>query len=276
MSGLSSISVSIAMSDDVVDSPDRPTVLKREGDSKDSLVTDPSLVDSSSSATESASTSGDDSADAKGYNIRGYRRHLPADVDGPAFSTLTDRDDEEYDLSGGVRLAVVLNQETFAPSTGCSQRQGTEADCEAIKEAFGLGAGFRVEILTDKTFDEIKQLVRQLQANEAKEHLSCLALFVLTHGEENGVLYASDVQYRLDRHLIEELVPERCPSLAGKPKMIFIQACQGKAVDDGADVRVRSRHTSTDSSSNSYRIPNLADFLIFQAAYHGHYSFRSR
>lgn len=37
----------------------------------------------------------------------------------------------------------------------------------------------------------------------------------------------------------------------------------------------RIRHTSTDSSGYSYRIPTYSDFLIFQASYYGHYSFRS-
>ncbi len=70
------------------------------------------------------------------------------------------------------------------------------------------------------------------------------------------------------RHLIDELVPGKCPSLSGKPKMIFVQACQGQKTDDGSDVRVRSRHTSHDGAgggtNNWYRIPHYADFLVFQ------------
>ena len=58
--------------------------------------------------------------------------------------------------------------------------------------------------------------------------LACLALFILTHGEEKGILHAYDSVYSLNQHIIPELLPDKCPSLAGKPKMIFIQACQGK------------------------------------------------
>ena len=58
--------------------------------------------------------------------------------------------------------------------------------------------------------------------------LACLALFILTHGEENGILHAYDSVYSLNKHIIPELLPDKCKSLAGKPKMIFIQACQGK------------------------------------------------
>lgn len=50
-------------------------------------------------------------------------------------------------------------------------------------------------------------------------------------------------------------------------KFFFIQE-----TDPGS--RIRRRHTSQDSAS-SYKIPNFADFLIFQASFWNHYSFRS-
>ena len=130
--------------------------------------------------------------------------------------------------------------------------------------------GFRVEIFHDETCERILTLLKTLQ--DSREDLSCLALFILTHGEDNGTLYASDAPYRLDRHIISELTSARCPALAGKPKLVFVQACQGKTGDPGAQVKVRTRHTSYDGAA--YRIPHYADILVFQAAYHGHYSFR--
>ena len=58
--------------------------------------------------------------------------------------------------------------------------------------------------------------------------------------EENGLLYGYDSNYRLDRHVIQALLPQNCPSLAGKPKLIFVQACQGSETDDGAMVVAKS------------------------------------
>ena len=88
--------------------------------------------------------------------------------------------------------------------------------------------------------------------------------------------------YNLDKEIIGELLPTKCPSLVGKPKMIFVQACQGQDTDAGVRVRSRSASgTSTDASaaasglSEAYTIPNYADLLIYQASYHGHYAFRS-
>ena len=45
---------------------------------------------------------------------------------------------------------------------------------------------------------------------------------------------------------------------------ISYQACQGQATDSGSTVEGRRRrHTSTDATP-AYKIPNYADFLIFQ------------
>ena len=59
------------------------------------------------------------------------------------------------------------------------------------------------------------------------------------YSEENGLLYGYDSNYRLDRHIIQALLPQNCPALAGKPKLIFIQACQGSETDDGAIVAAK-------------------------------------
>lgn len=46
--------------------------------------------------------------------------------------------------------------------------------------------------------------------------------------------------------------------ILGKPKMFFIQACQGDQLDRG----ITLSRTETDGSPHSYRIPTHADFLI--------------
>ena len=67
-----------------------------------------------------------------------------------------------------------------------------------------------------------------------------LKLHTISFREENGLLYGYDSNYRLDRHIIRELLPQNCPVLAGKPKLIFVQACQGSETDGGAMVAAKS------------------------------------
>lgn len=86
----------------------------------------------------------------------------------------------------------------------------------------------------------------------------CLIVAVLSHGEL-GLLYAHDTAYKAD-FLWQHFTADRCPTLAGKPKMFFIQACQGDKLDAGVTLKER---TETDGQPTStFRIPSQADFLI--------------
>ena len=49
----------------------------------------------------------------------------------------------------------------------------------------------------------------------------CVLVAVLSHGEM-GILYASDQPYKPDR-LWGHFNAEKCPTLAGKPKLFFVQ-----------------------------------------------------
>ena len=80
---------------------------------------------------------------------------------------------------------------------------------------------FQVKIYDDLPYDRIMTTLRSLQTTD--DSLSCLALFILTHGEENGILHSYDKPYRLDKNIIHELLPANCPGLSGKPKLLFIQ-----------------------------------------------------
>ena len=48
----------------------------------------------------------------------------------------------------------------------------------------------------------------------------CFVVVILSHGMDDGVIYGTDDGTSIDK-LTESL--ERCPSLAGKPKLFFIQ-----------------------------------------------------
>ena len=49
----------------------------------------------------------------------------------------------------------------------------------------------------------------------------CVFVAVLSHGEL-GILYASDQPFKPDR-LWSHFNAEKCPTLAGKPKLFFVQ-----------------------------------------------------
>ena len=62
------------------------------------------------------------------------------------------------------------------------------------------------------------------QICDAKDDLSCVAVFVLSHGDERGYVNAFDVAYSLKLAVLEPL--SRCRNLEGKAKMVFVQVCR--------------------------------------------------
>jgi len=97
-----------------------------------------------------------------------------------------------------------------------------------------------------------------------------LAVLVLSHGSD-GVIYAYDQAYPTQK-LWEPLTADKAPSLAGKPKMFFIQACQGDRMDRG--VKLLKATTATDSFA-SYKVPSHSDFVIAHSTVAGYYSWRN-
>lgn len=163
-----------------------------------------------------------DQGDAQAFNLSGYIRNLPENRP-EILETLTSKDSDFYNLNDGIRLCLIFNGENFKNSQFLP-RDGTGKDVEKIRETFEK-LDFVVELVQDPIVDEIKDKIGEIQK---RNELCCLALFILTHGEADGLLHAHDSSYRLNKTIIAELLPDHCPSLAGRPKLIFIQACQGK------------------------------------------------
>ncbi len=92
----------------------------------------------------------------------------------------------------------------------------------------------------------------------------------MTHGIENGYLFASDREYQ-SFSIFQYLSPSNCPTLEGKPKIFIIQACRGRKLDDGVDLSVTDSPTSHMSSCF---IPSNPDFVVIYSSMADHYSFR--
>uniref|UniRef100_A0A1I8Q7A0 Caspase family p20 domain-containing protein n=2 Tax=Stomoxys calcitrans TaxID=35570 RepID=A0A1I8Q7A0_STOCA len=86
----------------------------------------------------------------------------------------------------------------------------------------------------------------------------CIAIIISTHGERGDYLHAYDKKYYIGA-LFQIFTPDNCPTLAGKPKLFFIQACRGRNCESGVAI-----HTDSYESSSflNFRIPLHADFLV--------------
>uniref|UniRef100_A0A182SDY5 Caspase n=1 Tax=Anopheles maculatus TaxID=74869 RepID=A0A182SDY5_9DIPT len=181
---------------------------------------------------------------------------------------------EHYDTSHPKRgIALVINQVNF---NSMNQRDGSDKDRDCISSSLKR-IGFDVRILNDPNRKELLATLATV-ANEDHSQNDCLVVVVMTHGKENNLLYAKDKSYEADK-LWEPFIGSSCPSLRGKPKLFFVQACRGKKLDQGVKlVKMAVDQTvSVDSApeSVSYVIPTMADLLVMYSSYDGHYSWRN-
>lgn len=177
------------------------------------------------------------------------------------------KDDFYYNMNHRRRgLAIIFNHEKFdMPSL--KSRNGTEEDYKNLGETLKM-MDFDVKTYTDLHFKDLDAVLEEVKLFDFSE-CDCLLIAVLSHGEQ-GVIYAKNMSYSTNV-LFDRFTPDKCPSLAGKPKLFIIQACQGDKLDGGVDVEL----DKPDSGLYSYRMPLYADFLFAYSTIPGYYSWRN-
>ncbi|XP_069571840.1 caspase-3-like isoform X1 [Brachyistius frenatus] len=163
-----------------------------------------------------------------------------------------------------IGTCLIINNKNFNHSTGMSVRNGTDVDVGCVVKTFS-SLGYEIRVSNDRTVEEMKQLM----SNVSKEDHGSRASFVcvlLSHGDE-GLIYGTDGHERFET-LIQCFKGNRCRSLVGKPKLFFIQACRGSALDDGVE-------TDSVEEQISEKIPVEADFLYAFSTAPGYYSWRN-
>lgn len=163
---------------------------------------------------------------------------------------------------------IIFNNKKFEPQTQLHERKGTDKDAEALTECF-QSFDFECSIINDAGARQVSDKLRVLSRLNYSD-CDCLVVCVLSHGEQ-GMIWGRDQRYPVDE-LYRHFTGEKCPSLAGKPKLFFIQACQGSNFDRG--VVVQSNHDTTDGAQY-YKIPTWADILIMYSTVPGYYSWRN-
>ncbi|XP_070544304.1 caspase-7-like [Ptychodera flava] len=174
----------------------------------------------------------------------------------------------EYDMSHRRRgRAIIINQKHFDEMTEMETRDGTDVDAENLLQSFGK-LGFEVYRYDDLSVLEILDLLEKV-AKEDHSDRDCLAVAILTHGDEDTV-YGRDGPIMVDQ-MLGYFRGDVCPTLVGKPKLFFIQACRGHKLDDGVTL---DDYDDVDGG-RPQRLPVEADFLVCYATVNGYYSWRN-
>lgn len=147
------------------------------------------------------------------------------------------------------------------------KRNGSERDSTGLYNLF-RSLSFDVFVFKNLTANNIKAQLKYF-ANLDHSNSDCFTCCIMTHGE-HGQLWGTDTRFP-NETLFQYFVGDNCKTLVGKPKLFFIQACQGDRLDNGVSVVGADR---TDATSY-FRIPNYADFLIAYSTLPGFYSWRN-
>ena len=176
-------------------------------------------------------------------------------------------------------LCVIINNEQFKEH---SDRQGTLVDERNLTQCFRY-LGYTVEVHRNCTAQQIEALFGYYQTYD-HGNFDSFVVCILSHGEEGHVFGADSKSVDL-RAIVGRLNAEACPSLAGKPKVFFIQACRGRdrmqgtqIVPDsggpGAAVLRSSEAVRVVSDSRVVTIPDDADFFFGNATPPGKVAWR--
>lgn len=166
--------------------------------------------------------------------------------------------------------AIVVNNERFLNSP---QRKGTYVDFTRICNRLHR-LGFEVQGHNDVTCNQIMAAFVNV-ANCDHSDADCFACVFLSHGGKNEI-NGIDGELKLAA-LFELFKSSRCKTLAGKPKLFFVQSCRGEDFDDGANMNVVDAQVARAFPEDEVEltIPDDADFLISYSTVSGYYSWRN-
>ncbi|XP_038865987.1 caspase-9-like isoform X2 [Salvelinus namaycush] len=135
---------------------------------------------------------------------------------------------------------LIINNVDFEPQSELNNRTGSNIDCDKLERRF-QSLNFIVLVKRNLKQNQIRQ---ELSALSKKDHsqYDCCVVIMLSHGTEvshnrfPGAVHGVDGPNVPVQLITNYLNGQNCPSLQGKPKLFFIQACGGGERDTGFEV----------------------------------------
>uniref|UniRef100_A0A8D2HWX4 Caspase 10 n=1 Tax=Urocitellus parryii TaxID=9999 RepID=A0A8D2HWX4_UROPR len=162
---------------------------------------------------------------------------------------------------------IIINNHSF---TSLKDRPGTHRDAECLKLVFEW-LGFTAHKYDDVTKGVMDKILQEYKSHPGHADGDCFVFCILTHGEF-GAVYSSDGVLIPIRSIMHHFTAQQCPGLAHKPKLFFIQACQGSEVQTSVLTEADAQNSKHFSLMDS--VPTEADFLLGLATVPGYMSFR--
>ncbi|XP_064461153.1 caspase-3-like isoform X3 [Ornithodoros turicata] len=167
----------------------------------------------------------------------------------------------EYSVDGSrggtcLIINIARIKDASSDASVSNQREGSTRDVDRIHGTFDR-LGFQVSCHPDPPASQIISILEE-EVNKSEEDLGCFVCWIMTHGVNGAIKGADGQEINLNR--LPGIL--NTPSLKGKPKLFFIQACQ-------AD------ETETSTRHWGCNIPTYPDFLFSFATTPGYMAWRS-
>ncbi|XP_010128675.1 PREDICTED: caspase-9, partial [Chlamydotis macqueenii] len=159
---------------------------------------------------------------------------------------------------------LILNNVNFSRDSDLSTRDGSDVDCEKLEKRF---KALCFDVLTQRDL-RAQEMLSELQKLARQDHsaLDCCVVVILSHGCQTshiqfpGGVYGTDGKPIPIEKIVNYFNGSHCPSLRGKPKLFFIQACGGEQRDRGFPVACDSPGDeapggSLDSDATPFQAP---------------------
>jgi hypothetical protein len=129
-----------------------------------------------------------------------------------------------YDVSSPCRgRAIIISWEYYSVSE-LGERIGNKQDVENLENLF-MQLHFKVVKISNETDKETYKLLDQERTHPDHASSNMLIVCLLSHGTDGHVFALNGAQIKIEK-VISYFEGDNCPSLKGKPKLFFIQACQ--------------------------------------------------
>ncbi|CAG7833096.1 unnamed protein product [Allacma fusca] len=173
--------------------------------------------------------------------------------------------------------AVIFNFDEWVDTS--NNRAGSAKDKNDLAKCL---EDLDFDVLTKDNLDthEFWKILREVRDEDHRSR-DCLVVAIMSHGEKNHILLRDETLVPLSL-ILEVFQTDKCPTLAGKPKIFIIQACRGKGCDTGTRLYSKEFVSNpcqmdvTDSGAFCYLNPNSADSFVAFSCPPGQRAFRNR
>ncbi|XP_054708276.1 caspase-8-like isoform X2 [Uloborus diversus] len=127
-------------------------------------------------------------------------------------------------------IAVIINHENFSNEDQSlphlEKREGSKIDTEKLQNLWKC-FGFKVRVYQDLDDNAVLNIMDELCCEDHSTYDAFIMCY-LSHGSEKTVFASNNKEIKID--LLIDKIANKTPTLNGKPKCFFIQACQGENI----------------------------------------------